>query len=282
MSDEVKPVVFGQKEIDPAEEAEYKERIRKARGGVAAVKGSDPVGSVPRPSIPYLQRDQEQELASALSSSGGVQPRPPGSPVISPQTASMLQEAADAAVRQKDEKIEEEKKEAEKKGEEDLFEMFDFGGRNEAEQVLNNRKRRKAIESRCAPMSLDDLIFKDEVQQLVPINPKKFEVLYRSMTPDENLYIKRFVAKTDQGQTDQYVLERFALCQLTCTVLAINGRALPDHRKTDGTVDDAAFETKLKMLMKKSAYIIADLGINYSWFDVRVRKLLAGDDLGNG
>jgi hypothetical protein len=277
MSDEVKPVVFGQKEIDPAEEAEYKERIRKARGGVAAVKGSDPVGSVPRPSIPYLQRDQEQELASALSSSGGVQPRPPGSPVISPQTASMLQEAADAAVRQKDEKIEEEKKEAEKKGEEDLFEMFDFGGRNEAEQVLNNRKRRKAIESRCAPMSLDDLIFKDEVQQLVPINPKKFEVLYRSMTPDENLYIKRFVAKTDQGQTDQYVLERFALCQLTCTVLAINGRALPDHRKTDGTVDDAAFETKLKMLMKKSAYIIADLGINYSWFDVRVRKLL-----GNG
>jgi hypothetical protein len=282
MSDEVKPVVFGQREIDPAEEAEYKERIRKARGGVAAVKGSDPVGSVPRPSIPYLQRDQEQELASALSSSGGVQPRPPGSPVISPQTASMLQEAADAAVRQKDEKIEEEKKEAEKKGEEDLFEMFDFGGRNEAEQVLNNRKRRKAIESRCAPMSLDDLIFKDEVQQLVPINPKKFEVLYRSMTPDENLYIKRFVAKTDQGQTDQYVLERFALCQLTCTVLAINGRALPDHRKTDGTVDDAAFETKLKMLMKKSAYIIADLGINYSWFDVRVRKLLAGDDLGNG
>jgi len=180
-------------------------------------------------------------------------------------------------------KAEEVKKEEEvKQADEDLFNAFDFTGRNEAERILNNKKRRKEIEDRCVEMRIEDLILRDEVQQLVPIIPNKFEVLFRSMTPDENLFIKRYVAKNDSGQSDQYVLEKFSICQLVCSVLSINGRALPDHRKTDGDIDEKAFETKLKFLLKKSGYIIADIGINYSWFDIRVRKLLNPDSLGNG
>ena len=276
-------VTFGNKELSPEEEAAYKTRIAdaRARGGVNNLKGSDPVGRVEKPAIPLHQKGTPP-AASAFNETGGVQPRPAGSPLLSPETAQQLQEVAELNARAAHEAPGEPKAEETKKAEEDLFEMFDFGGRNEAERILNNKKRRKDIEARCLPMALEDLIIKDEVQQLVPIIPSKFEVLYRSMTPEENLFIKRYVAKNDQGQSDQYVIEKFGTCQIACSVLAINGKPLPDHRDLNGNIDENLFEAKLKLLLKKSGYVVADLGINYSWFDIRVRKLLNPDALGNG
>lgn len=272
------PVVFGGGEIDPQQEKGYRERIAAARkgGGVAALKGGDPVGITPKVAVPTPQRPPDRPPSE------GVQPRPPGSPLLSPQTAQQLQDLAAAQVTQAEEAKVEEKKVEEKQAEEDLFDSFDFSGRSEAERILNNKKRRKDIEDRCEPMKLEDLIMRDEVQQVVPILPGKFEVTFRSMTPDDNLFIKRYVSKNDTGQSDQYIVEKFGMCQLTCTVVAINGRALPDYRNSDGSVDEPLFEKKLKMLLKKSAYIVADLGINYTWFDIRVRKLLNPDSLGNG
>ena len=39
----------------------------------------------------------------------------------------------------------------------------------------------------------------------------------------------------------------------------------------------------LKQILKKSIYVVADLGLNYMWFDLRVRKLLTQtEDLKNG
>jgi hypothetical protein len=277
MAENEGPVVFGGKELDPDQEAKYRSQIAEARkGGVSSLKGGDPVGIAPKVAIPVGQRPVTRAPGE------GVTPRPPGSPLLSPETAQQLQDLAAAQVAQAATAKVEEKKAEEKKVEESLFDAFDFDGRNEAEKVLNNKKRRKEIEDRCEPMKLEDLIMRDEVQQVVQIVPGKFDVTYRSMTPDDNLYIKRYISKHDTGQSDQYVLEKFGMCQLTCTVVSINGRALPEYRKADGDVDDELFEKKLKMLLKKSAYVVADLGINYSWFDIRVRKLLNPDSLGNG
>jgi hypothetical protein len=278
MAEEPKAITFG-RDIDPNEEAEYRKKIEAARktGGVDGLKAKDPVGVLPRPSMPAPR--QVPEGPSSRTEAGGVQPRPKGSPLLSSETAEQIKGLAEASARQamSEPKVEEPKKE-----EEDLLEMFDFQERNEAERILNNKKRRKEIESRLEPMKLEDLLMKDEVQQNVPVVPDKFEILFRSITPEENLYIKRYVAKNDTGQSDQYILEKFGMCQLVCSVLALNGRPLPDHRAQDGSIDDAAFDKKLKILLRKSGYIIADLGINYGWFDIRVRKLLSPDALGNG
>jgi hypothetical protein len=275
-------ITFG-KEVSPADEEAYKKKIAEARQrGVGALKNPEPVGVAPRPTGLPRASDREVKAAAAISESGGVQPRPAGSPLLSPGTAKQLQDMAAAQVKAQELTQAEEKKEEEKKADADLFDMFDFQGRNEAERVLNNKKRRQEIEGRCAPMNLEDLILKDEVTQLVPVVPDKFEVTYRSMTPEENLYIKRYIAKNDQGQSDQYVMEKFGILQLVCSVVAINGRAMPEFRKGSGEVDDKAFDAKLAMLLKKSGYVIADLGINYYWFDIRVRKLLNPDALGNG
>jgi len=101
------------------------------------------------------------------------------------------------------------------------------------------------------------------------------------MNPEESLFVKQFLAK-DSAVSDAFSAEKFSMCQLACCLVALNGLSFPDHRKPDGTPDEELFKLKLKKLMKKSGYIIADLAINYYWFDIRVRRLLAPERLGNG
>lgn len=279
-----KPITFGTDSMDPAERDAYRKQIKDAKKGVNALKGGDPVGVVPRPAIPLSEKAAREadEMASAIGPDGSVRPRPPGSPVLSPGTAAMLREAADAAAQQAQTEKKEEKTAEEEKADKDLLDMFDFQGRNEADRILNNKKRRKEIEARCAEMNIEDLLLKDEVHQDVTIVPDKFVVTYRSMTPEENLFIKQYVAKHDIDKTEQYLVEKFAICQLVCAVVAINGKPFVDHRGQDGSPDEKLFDQKLKQLLRKSGYIIADLGVNYMWFDIRVRKLLNPDALGNG
>lgn len=283
--EEIKTISFGKKELDPEQEADYRDRIALARkGGISALKGSTPLGHVERPSIPDLTSRKATEGPTGLTSEGGVAPRPQGSPVLSPQTAAQLEQMQRAQAQQtKTEVLDEEevKKGAEAAAKEDLFDMFDFGGAGEAERILNNKKRRKEIEDRCEPMNFDDLILKDEVRQTVPIKPGQFEPRFRTMSPEESLFMKQFLAK-DVNANDAYSVEKFSLCQLACALVSLNGQDFPDHRKPDGTPDEDLFKIKLKKLMKKSGYIIADMAINYYWFDIRVRRLIAPDRLGNG
>jgi hypothetical protein len=282
--DEIKEVVFGKKELDPEQEAAYLEKIKAAKkGGLAAVKGHTPLGHIKRPPMPDLSQPSGNpaELPAGLVD-GGVQPRPPGSPLLSAQTAAQLEGAMKA-------QDEAEKKEGEAKAEEkkidsteDLLEAFDFSATGEAERVLNNKKRRAEIEGRCLPMKFEDLLLYDEVRQQVPIRADgKFTVMFRSLKPDESLFLKEYMAKK-QSPNEAYALEKFALAQLACAIVKINDSEFPSHLNKDGEPEDALFEAKLRKLTKKSGYVVADLSINYGWFDIRVRKLLTEDGaLGN-
>jgi hypothetical protein len=286
--DEVKTISFGRKELDPEQEAAYREKIAAAKkGGISALKGSTPLGHIERPAIPDLTSRQTKDGPTGLTAEGGVAPRPQGSPVLSPQTAAQLEQmqqaqAKEAAAAQAKSGLDEEEiKKASEAVKEDVFDMFDFGGAGEAERILNNKKRRKEIEERCEPMNFEDLILKDEVRQTVPIVPGKFEPRYRTMNPEESLFLKQFLAK-DTNTNDAYAVEKFSICQLACCLVSLNGQDFPDHRKPDGTPDEELFKIKMKKLMKKSGYIISDMAINYYWFDIRVRRLIAPERLGNG
>ncbi len=273
------PILLGHKEIDPADEAKYRERIAKARkGGVGALKGTTPVGGIERPPIPVL-RHSSAELSAAINDTGGVQPRPAGSPVLSDTTRRQLEEVGKIQQQAANEPPKEEEKKEEVP---DLYDLFDFEGRNEAEKILNNKKRRKAIEGRCAPMAFEDLLLKDEVRQTIPIIPGQFEITLRSLLPSESLFIKQYMAK-EQDRTDAYLGEKYSLCQICMALVSINGKSFgAPHLKEDGTVDQAVFDLRLKSLIRKSGYIVADISINYAWFDIRVRKLISPDELGNG
>ena len=150
-------------------------------------------------------------------------------------------------------------------------------------QVLNNKKRRKEIEGRCEPMKFDDLLIRGEVRQTVPILPGKFEVRFRSMLPEENLLLKEIISK-DDNINDSHTMEKFNLLQLACAIVSVNGDELtpvwPQYDK-EGRPDEAILTQRFKKVQKMSGYIVQDLAINYFWFDIRVRKLINPEALGN-
>ena len=292
---EVGVINLGGKEIDPADDAAYREKIAKAKQGLplSALKGQTPLGGVERPQMPILRQGSSREQMSAppaQPSPQGVSPRPPGSPVLRPETQRQLDEMA-KVVGEEEKKAQEQKGLDEKKLEEEarlakVFEAFDFADQqSQIDRILDNKKRRKEIEDRCRPMQFEDLLMKDEVDQVVPIIPGKFEPHFRSLRPIESLYLKQRMAR-ETVTTDQYMGEKYNILLLVCSLIDINGRLLPDHRKhaPDGSfeVDDKLFDEKLKAVVNKSAYIVADLGVNYMWFDIRVRRLINPDDLKNG
>lgn len=263
------PIVFGKNEIDPSDEAAYRKKIEAARktGSVGSLKANEPVGSIPRPAVPRLASTEQ-----------------PG--ILSPMTKTQITALEDARKEAEKQVAKPPAEPSEEKAPEldDILDSFDFSGLSEAERILNNKKRRKDIESRCEAMSLDDLITKEEVQQSVPIVPGKFEVIFRSLTPEESLFIKQYIAEEQsKGKvSDAYSMEKFSLCQLCCAVVAINGAKFVEHRDSNGSPKKELFESKLKQIMRKSGYVVADLGLNYFWFDMRVRRLLSPEALGNG
>lgn len=282
MSDEKTVIEFGRKELDPAAEAIYREKIAASRAGLTdSLKGQTPVGHVPRPHMPILtpQSGNIAELPSGLNPDGGVSPRPPGSPIIRQETAQQLQAMQAAQTDNVDKKIQEEIKKQE--ADDALYEAFDTGSRNEAERILNNKKRRKEIEARCTEMSIDDLILKGEVTQTVPILPGKFVAVFRSALPEESLFIKKIIAE-EAAVSDEHTLERYGLLQLCCSLVQVNGVKFPDHIDAQGLPDRKMFDEKMKKVMRLSGYIINDLMVNLRWFDIRVRKLMNPEALGNG
>jgi hypothetical protein len=130
-------------------------------------------------------------------------------------------------------------------------------------------------------MGIDDLVLKGEVQQLVAIVPGKFEVKFRSITPEENLFIKELITK-EAAFSDSHTMEKFNYFQLCCAIVHINGEALPGFRSSDDKLDEKLFFERYKRITRMSGYVLQDLAINYFWFDIRVRKLLNPENLGNG
>lgn len=283
MSEEKKEVVFGEKMITAAEKLEYQRRIENSRNKtVNAVKGIEPVGREPRPVMPDFSKIRTAKESAASIEDGGVVPRPAGSPTLRPETEQQLKEVIAAQSQNIKADAEKKMEEESKEKKDDIFSMVDFGDqRNTTDRIFDNKKRREEIEARCVPMKFEDLLYKNEVEQKVPILPGKFEPVFRSVTPEESLFIKKFISKEDET-SDQYLLEKYNLCLLTCSLVSLNDKLLPDHKDSSGNVDEKLFEAKLKVMMKKSGYVVADLGINYTWFDIRVRKLITADGLKNG
>lgn len=149
------------------------------------------------------------------------------------------------------------------------------------EDMLNNERRRLKIEERIKPMDLVDLVTEGEVMQKVPIVPGTFEVTYRSVSSGEDLEVKRMLYNI-RKEVPRYQLDAYSIMSLTLAIYAINGHPLPDHRDESGNFSEAKFRKKFELVKKYPLQMVADIGVNYIWFDVRVKKLFTVEALGNG
>lgn len=147
--------------------------------------------------------------------------------------------------------------------------------------LLNNPKRRKDIEGRLSPMDITDVILHGEVRQTIPIVRDKLNVTYRSVSGDEDLAVKQMMFGESGG--DRYLMDKYTIMQLTLALVSINGEDLPTHLNDKKKFDETKFLAKFEKVTRFPVQLIADLGIQYLWFDERVRTLFLGgtDELKN-
>ncbi len=156
----------------------------------------------------------------------------------------------------------------------DGWETDEFG--NRVRSLLNNKKRKDEIEKRLEPLRLEDLITINEVRQKVPILPGRLEPTYRSTGGNEDLFIKKILS--NERGSNQYMLDMFSLMNLVIGLHSLNGREFPTHLK-DGEPDEALFRAKLKIVARMPMALLADLSVNYVWFNKRVQKLFVADNV---
>lgn len=258
----VQRVPGAQRILTQAEREKLEERGQFHPGVGSAYAANQPASG----QLPTSTEGEELPIDPKLA------PRPPGSG-LRPETIKELAGVAAANVKSEDEDLKKINKEIDDIDE--VFETNEFGER--VRSLLGNKERARIIESRCLPLSLEDLLINGSVQQRVPIVPGKFEPTFRSPQGDENLEILRLMSSV-RG-SDDYALDLLQLYRLTVGLYAINSKPFPNHLSTDGEFDEELFKKKFNIVKKMALPILADMVVNFGWFARRVQKLTVVDDI---
>lgn len=142
---------------------------------------------------------------------------------------------------------------------------------------LDSLELREAIEKRCSPISIEQMLDNGEIRQTVPIVRDKFVVEFRTVTGEEDLAIKRELY-VEKQVPDIYLFDKLNIMQLTAAIYSINGRPLPDHLNERRRFDRTKFFEKFDRVISMPMAWLASVSINFSWFDARTRRLFS--DLG--
>ena len=146
---------------------------------------------------------------------------------------------------------------------------------NEGEEynVLNDPDRRKRIEGDLEPMDVTDIIIHGELRQTVPLLDQ-LSVDFRTASGEEDLEVKRMMY--GEKGSDLYMAQKFNTLLLTLSLVGVNDQELPTHLDKDGSFNKELFEAKYKKVLRFPVQILADFCIQFTWFDERVRAMLAG------
>lgn len=143
---------------------------------------------------------------------------------------------------------------------------------------FNNPRRRQRIEKSLEKMDIEQLALHGELRQKVKISAG-FVVTYRTTSGAENQGILQELGKLDGSEL--YLRERLALMNLTAGLHAVGNENMPAHL-VDDDFDTDAFQAKLKRVLRYPVQVLADMRVNYFWFDDRVRNIMIAEELGNG
>lgn len=276
----------------PAKTAKsYDERADESRRKMDEAKSrSGPLGGAPPIESGKLQpltqaRQLIPGVGSAYPANQAITRGDTGGPVTVAEAADRPPLSAESleALRATKEESEREAmpgvREAEDSMVEDRAPAFDFRSILAAQNPLMSDERRDAIEDKLAQLDIGDLVAKSEITQVVPIVPG-FDVEIRTFSQKEHLWILNYLAA--HNGSDRYMDEMLNTLKLVCSITAISGRQYPDHRDNNGDVLREKFETKLNMLSALPVQVIADLGVQVSWFNDRVARLFTAENLKNG
>lgn len=141
-------------------------------------------------------------------------------------------------------------------------------------------RRKKAIESNLTPIDFEDMIFKGYSDQEIEIRAG-FRIVFRTMTTQQSLWIEQRMRDVAE-EVMQYGRHYMSIVQIACCLQSVNGRPIGSSLSTfvkPSQKDEFndALERKLEAVLQMPQVITDDLIVNFTWFQGRVRKALAGD-----
>lgn len=152
------------------------------------------------------------------------------------------------------------------------------------QQVLHSEEEREAIESRLKPLDLGELLANNVIRQRIPIIPGKYEITLQSYDGQVELALKRLVMQESRSVDvgEQYLLDKHSFMSLTVGLHKINDKVYPDIVDENGVFSDDLFLKKFNMVMRLPIHMLASIGVNLMWFEMRVRRLYSATAVGNG
>jgi hypothetical protein len=209
-----------------------------------------------------LQEATEREQARQEAADRPARPQIAQEAVPEPQTPSEAQESDD--------------------DDSPLLQSMDEGLASALDR-FNNKFRRQKIEAKLAPMNVEDLVMKGELQQEVPISAG-VKVIFRTthgLEYDGMIEELGTVANETSG-SELFLRERLANYNLTLSIASIGPKRLTHHLDKDGEFDVDSFRKKFREVMHYPQLLLADMRVNCYWFDERVRTIMVAEELGNG
>lgn len=172
---------------------------------------------------------------------------------------------------------------------ESLKPPMDFIGVEEQRSVLINKERRERIEKRLDKLNIADMVIKRELVQDVPVVVNEAgepELIYtlRTYRQHEYLHCLRYVYEHPGSAV--FVEELLNTCKMVCSLSSVNGAHLIEHRNNVGQpneeVDETLFNRKFAQVTSFPVHMIADISVQWAWFNDRVNALFSVADLKNG
>jgi hypothetical protein len=151
-------------------------------------------------------------------------------------------------------------------------------------QILHSEEERETIEKRLQPLDIGDILMKGVIRQRIPIIPGKYELTLQSYEGQVELALKRLVMMESRSVDvgEQYLLDKHSFMSIAVGLHKINDTVYPDVFDANGVFDDKLFFTKFNRVMRLPLHMLASIGVNLMWFEMRVRKLYSATALGNG
>lgn len=151
-------------------------------------------------------------------------------------------------------------------------------------EMLHSEGQRTIIESRLAPLDIGELLMNGVIRQRIPIIPGKYEITLQNYDGQVEMAIKRMVMSESRSvdASEQYLLDKHSFMTLAVGLYKVCDRVFPDILDAQGVFNDDLFLKKFNLVMKLPIHMLASIGVNQMWFEMRVRKLYTASAVGNG
>lgn len=151
-------------------------------------------------------------------------------------------------------------------------------------QFLHSEEQRELIEKRLQPLDIGELLMTNRAMQRIPIIPGKYEITLQSFDGHTEMALKRLAMMESRSVDvgEQYTLDKHSFMAVAAGLHKVNDKTFPGITDANGNFDDKLFLEKFNQVMKLPIHMLASIGVNQMWFEMRVRKLFSAAALGNG